>query len=255
MNPATIASIVFVCVFGGAVVGMLLRAIMPEHHLSEESRDVIKLGMGLIATIAALVLGLVIATAKSTYDLQDSAVKHAAAKIIRLDRVLAQYGPEANQAREALRHTVALRIDEIWPEERSQTGKMNTSGVIPVVGHDGIDSTISRLEPRTDAQAAIKKRAFKIGGDIMETRWFVQGGAGNSVPVPFLVVVVFWLTIIFMSFGIFAPRNATVVAVLFVCAISVACAIFLILEMDQPFKGIMKISSAPMRFALSQLGQ
>jgi len=80
-------------------------------------------------------------------------------------------------------------------------------------------------------------------------------GAGSSVPVPFLVVVVFWLTVIFGSFGIFAPRNATVIAVLIVCALSVACSIFLILEMDQPFRGVMKISSTPLRFTLSHLGQ
>jgi hypothetical protein len=89
----------------------------------------------------------------------------------------------------------------------------------------------------------------------MQTRWLTLGGLGASVPVLFLVVVVFWLTIILGSFGLLARRNATVVVVLFLCAVSVAGSIFLILEMDQPFEGLMKISSAPLRYALSQLGQ
>ena len=123
MSPTEIALIVFACVFGGALLGMLLRVVMPEHHLSEDSKDVIKLGMGLIATIAALVLGLVIATAKSSYDTQDAAIKHTAAKILLLDHVLADYGPETKEMRDLIRRILARKIDQIWPEERSQSAK------------------------------------------------------------------------------------------------------------------------------------
>jgi hypothetical protein len=247
------ASIVFVCVFGGALLGILLRAVMPEHHLSDDSKDVIKLGMGLIATIAALVLGLVIAAAKNTYDTQDAAIKHTVAKIMLLDDVLARYGPEANEARDSIRRTLARRLDEIWPEERSKTEGEASKAAFPTVGADGVVYNLWQLAPKNDAQRGLQARALQIGGEILETRWFVLGSMGRSVPLPFLIVVVFWLTIIFISFGIFAPRNATVIAVMFVCALSIACAIFLILEMDQPFSGVMKISSAPLRFALSHL--
>ena len=253
MNPTEIALIVFACVSGGALLGMSLRAVMPEHHLREDSKDVIKLGMGLIATIAALVLGFVIASAKSSYDTQDAAVKHIAAKILLLDRELALYGPETKECRDMVRRGLADKIDEIWPEERSQPARPDNSEAAP--SSLGLEDRIRQLVPHSDAQHWPQYRALTITSEIMETRWFVSGGKGGSVPLPFLIVVVFWLTFIFGSFGLFAPRNATVLAVLFVCALSVAGSIFLILEMDQPFKGLMKISSAPFRYTLSHLGQ
>jgi hypothetical protein len=253
MIPTEIALIVFACVFGGALLGMFLQVVTPKHHLSQGSQDVIKLGMGLIATMAALVLGLVIATAKSSYDTQDAAVKHSAAKVLLLDRVLANYGPETKETRDLLRRTVASRLDAIWPEGRFQPARFD--GPEAVFAAQGFEARILQLAPQNDAQRWLKSQALQIGSDLMETRWLVLGGLGSSVPPPFLVVVVFWLTIIFASFGLFAPRNVTVVAVLFLCALSVAGAIFLILEMDQPFQGLMKISSAPLRYTLSHLGQ
>lgn len=253
MIPTEIALIVFVCVFGGALLGMFLRVLTPEHHLSQDSQDVIKLGMGLIATMAALVLGLVIATAKSSYDTQDAAVKHSAAKVLLLDRVLSNYGPETKETRDLLRRTVANRLDAIWPEDRSQPARLDGPEVVSSA--QGIEARILQLSPQNDAQRWLQSQALQIGSDLMETRWLVLGGLGSSVPLPFLVVVVFWLTIIFGSFGLFAPRNVTVVVVLFLCALSVAGSIFLILAMDQPFEGLMKISSAPLRYTLSHLGQ
>ena len=248
-----IALIVFACVFGGALLGMFLRGQIPEHHLSEGARDVIKLGMGLIATMTALVLGLVIARAKSSYNMQDDAVKHTAAKVLLLDRMLANYGKETNEARDLLRRTVASRVDAIWPKERSQPARLDASEMV-FTGQE-IDSYILQLSPKNEAQRWLPSQALQIGSDISETRWLILGGRGRSIPLPFLVVVVSWLVLIFGGFGLFAPRNGTVVAVLFLCAFSVAASIFLILEMDQPFQGLMKISSAPMRYTLSHLGK
>lgn len=250
--PTKVAVIVFACVFGGALLGMFLRVFIPEHHLGEDTKDVIKLGMGLIATMAALVLGLVIATAKNSYDTQDAAVKHSAAKVLLLDRLLSNFGPETKEARDLLRRTVAYRLDAIWPEDRSQRARLDAPE--SVFTERGIEARILQLSPRNDAQRWLQSQALQVGREIMETRWLVVGSLGSSIPVPFLVVVVFWLTIIFASFGLFAPRNATVVVVLFLCALSVAGSIFLILEMDEPFEGLMKISSAPLRYTLSHLG-
>ena len=253
VTPIEIALIVFTCVFSGALLGMFLHVLIPEQHLSESSKDVIRLGIGLIATITALVLGLVTATAKSSYDTQDAAVKNSATKVLLLDRVLAHYGPEAKATRDLLRRTVANRLDAIWPEDRAQRRALDAQEA-EVATHE-IEARIMQLSPQTDAQHWLKSRALQISSEIAETRWFVLGSLGGSIPVPFLVVLVFWLTIIFGSFGLFAPRNATVVAALFLCAVSVAAAILLILEMHQPFEGLMKISSAPLRYAISHIGQ
>lgn len=253
MIPIEIALIMFACVFGGALIGMFIRAYIPEHHLSEGAKDVIKLGMGLIATMTALVLGLVIATAKSSYDTQADAVKHTAAKVLLLDRVLSNYGSETKEARNLLRRIIANRLEAIWPEDRSQRARFDVPEAA-FTDHE-MAARILQLTPQNDTQRWLRSQALQIGTDIIETRWLVVGSLGSAIPVPFLVVVVFWLTIIFASFGLFAPRNATVIAVLFLCSVSVAGSIFLVLEMDQPFEGLIQISSAPLRYTLSHLGQ
>ena len=253
MTPIEISLIVFACVFAGALLGMFLRVVIPKHHLSAETENVIKLGMGLIATMAALVLGLLIATAKSSYETQDEAIKHTAARVLMLDHMLAKYGPETKDARNLLRRTLASRLEAIWPDDRSRHPSFDAPDAI--FTERGIETRILQLSPRNDGQRWLQTQALRVGRDLMETRWLVLGRMASSIPVPFLVVVVLWLTIIFGSFGLFAPRNATVIAVLFLCALSVAGSIFLILEMDQPFEGVIRISSAPLRYALTQLGQ
>ena len=253
MSPTEIALIVFTCVFAGALLGMFLRGRIPKHHLSTDTENVIKLGMGLIATMAALVLGLLIATAKSAYETQDEAVKHTAARVLLLDHMLASYGPETKEVRELLRRTLAARLEAIWPTDRSQHARFDPHEAAPAART--IETLILQLSPKNDSQRWLQSEALRVGRDIMETRWLVVGALGSSVPVLFLVVVVFWLTILFGSFGLFAPRNATVVSVLFLCALSVAGSIFLILEMDHPFDGLMKVSSAPIRYALTELGR
>jgi len=235
------------------MVGNFLRAVVPEQHLTEASKEVIKLGMALVVTMTALVLGLMIAAAKSSYDAQDEAVKHTAAKLLLLDRVLSNYGPETKEARDMLRRILASRVSAIWPEDRSKTARLDAPEAARAAQE--IEARIMNLLPQTDAQRRLQSQALQISSDIMETRWLILGELGRSVPMPFLLVVVFWLTIIFGSFGLLAPRNITLVAVLFLCGLSVAGSIFLILEMTRPFEGVMKISSAPLRYALARLGQ
>jgi hypothetical protein len=253
MHPIAISVIVFVCVFGGALLGMWLRGRLPEHHLDEGSKDVVKLGMGLIATMTALVLGLVTASAKSAFDVQEEAVKHAAVSMVALDRALARYGPEAKGIRDGVREVISFRIAATWPEDAAKAVTMETPESTATV--EGLDDQIRRLAPQTDAQRAFQARALEISTDMQNTRWAVFGAVSSAIPTPFLVIVVFWLAVLFWSFGLFAPRNATVFAVLLLCAASVAASIFLILEMERPFDGIMKVSSAPLRYTLGHLGQ
>jgi len=254
MSPLAIASIVFACILIGTVVGMALSFALPKHHLSKESQDVVKLGIGMVATMTALILGLVTASAKSSFDTQDTAVKHIAGSILTFDRMLARYGPETKEAREMLRRLVTSRFAAIWPEDSSQFAKMEDAPKTTLVADDLLVQILD-LSPKTDAQRWFQSQALAIATEVLQTRWLVLGGKGSSVQLPFLVVMVFWLTVIFGSFGLYAPRNTTVIVVLVVCALSVAASVFLILEMDHPFDGMMKISSAPMRFTLSHLGQ
>jgi hypothetical protein len=253
MNTLAIGAIVFVCVFGGALLGMFLNAVLPKHHLASDSRDVIKVATAMIATLAALVVGLLIASAKSSFDSKDGELRSMAARAVLLDRTMAEYGPETAEARHLFRQMVAMKINQIWPNE--STGNVDPDAISRGPGMEIIQRKLLELAPQNDAQHWLQSTALQISGNIAEARWLVAEQTGSSIQWPFLAILVFWLTVIFASFGLFAPRNGSVITALFVCALSVAGSIYLIVEMDQPYGGLIKISSAPLRTALDQLGQ
>jgi hypothetical protein len=254
MSSLTISCIVFACILGGMLLGMILRSILPERHLSAESKDLIKLGMGLIGTMTALVLGLLIASAKSSFDTQRNGLAQLSGNVIFLDRILARYGTEAKDARAMLRDSVADMLQRTWPGEGSQPGqaepKAGTEG-----RYEGMYDKIEELAPKNDSQRALQAQAMKTVADIGQARWLLFAQKGRSIPTPFLVVMVCWLTLILASFSLFAPHNATAFAALLVCALAISSAVFLILELDQPFDGTIQISSTPLRNALAQLGK
>lgn len=251
MSPMAISLITLAFVFGGALLGILLRAFLPEHHLSADSRDVVKLGMGLVGTMAALVLGLLIASAKSSYDTQSAELTDMASRIVLLDRVLAHYGPESRETRDLL-HTLVVRVlDRMWAKQQSGASQSDPSFTSSEVLYEKIQG----LAPENDSQRWIQAQALSTAMALGQTRWLLYEQGTASVSVPLLAVLIFWLTIIFMSFGLFAPPNSTVLASLFVSAISVSAAIFLILEMYSPYAGLIQVSSAPLRTALAHLGQ
>jgi hypothetical protein len=244
----------FACICGGILLGMFLRTILPANHLSAESKDALKLGIGMIATLAALVLGLLIASAKGTFDTMSSGLRQAGSRVILLDRAMAQYGPETNEARELLRRAVAAVIALRWPEEKSKPVVSESHGGRANI--EAVQEKLRQLSPRTDAQRWLQSRALQISGDIAEGRWLLIEQMGqSSIPMPFFVILVFWLTAIFATFGLSSPRNTTVIVVLLVCAFSAAASLFLILELDAPSGGLIKVSSAPLRNALALLGR
>lgn len=249
MSSFAISLIVLACLFGGALLGMLLRARLPEHHLSAESKDVVKVGMGLIGTMSALVLGLMVGSAKSAFDSQKSALTQMSAKIIMLDRALAHYGPDSKEVRELLRGAVTTMLAQVWPETRSQ------SNLAPPMTGEVMYDKIQQLVPKNDAQRTLQSQALNMAVDIGQARWLLFQQSGSAISTPFLVVLAFWLTVIFASFGLFAPVNATALVTLFLCALSVAGAVFLILELDRPFEGMLQIADTPLRSALAQLGR
>jgi hypothetical protein len=251
MSSIAISGIVFGCVFGGALLSMYLGTILPKHHLSTDSKGIIQLGTGLIATMAALVLGLLIASAKNSYDTRKRELVEVSATIALLDRVLAHYGPEAKEARGLLRRSVITAIDQMWPQESSGPAQLEPTAI----GAQGLVDKIQELSPQNDAQRSLQAQAFSLAVALGHTRWLMFEQSGGSIPMPVLVVLVFWLTLLFVSFGLYAPANATVVMTLLVCALSVAGAIFLILELDLPFEGLMQVPSTPLRNVLTHLGQ
>jgi len=251
MSAVAVSLITLAFVFGGALLGMLLRVTLPAQHFDSDSKDVVKLGMGLVGTMAALVLGLLIASAKTSYDTQNAELTEMSSKVVLLDRLLAHYGPESKEARDVL-HTAVVRVLEGMSRSKHsdpfQTDASSTSGEI-------LYDKIRDLSPSTEAQRSIQGQAINISLSLAQTRWLMFEQTANSISVPMLAILIFWLTIIFVSFGLFAPPNATVIGTLFVSSVSVSGAIFLILEMYSPYAGLIHVSTAPLRVALAHLGQ
>ena len=245
MSPLAISVIIFVCVYGGALAGMSLHPRLPEPHRSTDTRDVVKLGMGLVATMSALLLGLLISSAKSSYDTQKTELTLVTSRLVFLDRALAHYGPETKEIRGLVRQAALHLVHELWPD----------TPAAPVADPGAIFDGIQALSPQDEAHRLLQAQALTLAIELGQTRGLMIEQRGSSVSTALLSVVVFWLAIIFVSFGLFAPRNATVKAALLVCALSVSCAIFLILEMDRPFEGLLQISNTQMRETFSHLGQ
>jgi hypothetical protein len=252
VNASVVGIIVFACAFGGALLGMWLRKALPEHHFDAESRDTVKVGIGLIATMTALVLGLVTASAKGSFDEMNTAVKQFAIQVLALDRALARYGPETGVIRQGLQQAIEARIDSIWPSESSTPVSLDPLGGQKA---EGLSDAIMRLQPQDESQQVFQSQALDLGEAILQERWLVIADAGTSIPLPFLTILIFWLTITFISFGLFAPWNGVVLTVLFVCALSVGSSVFLVLEMDGPFEGLLKASADPLRAAVAHMKQ
>jgi hypothetical protein len=251
MNSLIVGFIAFAFIFAGALLGMSLRGAMPQNHLSDESKDSVKLGMGLVATMCALVLGLLIASAKNYYDTQNAELTEMSAKVVLLDRMLSHYGPETNELRTLLRSVVERSIDRLWQRGGAPGSRLDPAAV----SSEALSEKTLKLSPKDDRQHFIQTQAVSLEISIAQTRWLMFEQASTQVPKPLVVTLVFWLTMIFVGWGIFAPRNATVVATWFVSALSVSGAIFLILEMYTPYTGLILVSSDPLRAALAHLGQ
>src|SRR5262245_37663253 len=250
MNTVTIALIVFACVFGASLFGMLLRRSLPQHHLTSDTKDSVKLAMGLVATMAALVLGLLIAAAKDKYDKEAAGVTQMAAKIIFLDRMLANYGQESANARDLLKQMVKRVADRMWPDGTATEGQLDPSAS-PA---EAVFGAIQQLSPRNDLQTAFKSQAQSTAFDLGQMRWQEFEQANASISLPLLYSLPFWLAILFTGFGMFAPSNGTVLVALFMAALAVAGAIFLMMELNTPFGGILQIPRAPFDDALAHLG-
>jgi len=252
-SSLTIGLICAGCIFGGALLGLLLQRLIPEHHLRDTSKDTVKVVAGMIATLSALVLGLLVSSAKSSFDTTSNAMIQNGAKIILLDRALAAYGPETKDVREQLRRAVAAGIEMFWPEEKNAGSGM--TGFERANAMEMIQAKLRALRPATDAERQLLSQAEQITNDMLQARWLLIEQTQSALPMVFLVVVLFWLTMLHLSFGLFASRNWTVITVLLISALSVSGAIFIILEMNHPLQGMIKVSSAPMRKALEHLGQ
>lgn len=248
MSPIIIGCIAFLCVFGAALAGMAARSRLPEHHLAAESRDAIKLATAIIGTLSALALGLLVASAKRSFDDAGTERRTSAARVLLLDRALAHYGSETQPLRLALRKVIETRLSAEQEDGRD-------APLAEGFNIEHIQDGLRALTPQTEAQRLLQARALQVGGDIAEARWLRTETELGGFPTPFLAVLILWFTLLFASFGLLAPGNGTVVLTLMACALSVSVALVLIIDMDHPYLGFIRTSDAPLRTALEQLGR
>ena len=251
MTPLAIAGLLVVVTFGAALCGLWLHGRLPGHHLDTLARDSIKGVMGLVATMAALLLGLLIHSAQVTTDSVRTQMDNGAASLLEVDRALSAYGPEAATVQTLFRRMVRAEIARlVTPEgvDMAHLGDgMETQALAAFI------AAFDALAPRTEAQRATLNRVSALLNAGGRARIVLAQRATDQMPVAFLVVMAFWLTVLFLGFGLLAPRNATVVWAFLIGAVSVSAAMFLIMELNQPFDGLLRVPDTPLRILLRQM--
>ena len=251
MNSIFVAATVLAFAFGGVLFGIGLRLVIPAAHLNRESKDGIQIGTGLIATMAALVLGLLIGGAKSSFEAERTGLQDLATNVVLLDRTLDHYGPDTQPARAQLRAMVTAVVEHFDQTNRGDDPGLADDQLTRQGGQ--LLRAIENLEPVDDWHRGARSHALQITADLARARWQLTQQNDQSLPVAILVVLLFWFFVLFASLGTFWARNITVVVVLFMCALSVATALFLIVDLSQPFEGVIQVSSQSLDDALAQI--
>ena len=253
MGATSVSLIAFAAMFGGAVLGMGMRVLLPPHHLSSSSRDVIRLCIAILATVSSLVIGLLIASAKTSFDERTSSLRHFVAQAVLVDRAMSRLEPEIAPTRKLFRDVVETRLNEVRTIDTLPAGTLPPA--TPGATLDAVETLLLAFPADTDAQKTSRDRAISLLSNVAETRWLLVEQAGTSIQPPFIITLIAWLAVIFASFGLFSPRNATVLVVMGISAASIAGSLFLILEMDMPYDGLIRISEQSIEAVLQRLGR
>lgn len=252
MSSTIIAILIMAGSCGGLLLTIFLRHRLPPHHEEDATRDLLKIATGMLATLVALILGLLVSSAKSTFDTATAEITHSGAQIITLNRTLASYGLEAQPVRALLQRTLAASIERIWPGQQTQAAG---SVRVDASATDELADAIRRLVPQNDEQKRLQEKAEAQLASLAEARWLIYEQMQNPLPQVFLIVLGFWLIQLFIGLGLIAPRNSTSVIAMLTCALSMSAAVFLILEMNHPLDGLIKVSSAPLEAALAVISK
>ncbi len=251
MSPIEVALLTCTLMLLGAAAGAQLRRVLPGHHLNDHAKDIVRLGTGLIATMSALVLGLLINSASNAYEAQRNEVRQIATNLILIDELLERYGPEAQPLRKLLRGSVEPLVTALWGEAGRPPSKDMPHNPDGHAARAFI--AMHELAPQTDLQRSIQSQVIQTTIATQRSRLMLFERSHAAIPVPLLVTLISWLVMIFVSFSLFSPLNPTSMAALLIIALSASSGIFLILEMGQPFHGLLQISSRALSTALAPL--
>jgi hypothetical protein len=241
-----------VLTFAFGYLGMLLQKLLPETHMTSGSRDMIGAVMGLITLLLALVLGTLVGSAYGVFAVQKANVETLGARVIQLDMALEQYGPEAAPLRRGLHGAIKGAYKMVWGGGEADPQSFRVERYLP--GLKALNQGIASLDPKTPAQSQLMGTIGVNAGIIEQTRLLMSLQLASPVPWPLLCVVVSWAMLLFCGFGVLSRLNSTSVVALLIGAFSVASAIFLILELNQPFNGMFRIPSASVEETISSIG-
>lgn len=253
MSPNVIGPAILCIIFSGTLLGMLIGRLLPPQHATSEMKAGISLSMAVVGTMSALVLGLMMSNAINTFSDRNADVVRISAEIIRLNRLLRRYGPEADVARGTLRRYTAMKFDDLFPQGPGEKPKLDDPAAVNML--ERLQDLILSLKPGNDRHRWLSAQALQVAADLSQTRWLLVTEDRASVPVPALILIVFWLALLLASFGLFAPRNITMTVALFLCCLVTSSALMMVVELYSPFEGIVRLSDAPMRYAIELIGR
>ena len=243
--------IAFAAIFTGVLIGRFAARQLPSHHLSPETQSAVTVSVAVIGTLSALVLGLMISAANSSFSARSDEIRQLSLQLIRMDRNLRRYGPEANDARGKLHAWATVKIKQLFPEQ----GKPAPTSQTAIMMLESVQDSLLDLTPKNERQKYLRTLCVTLSSTLIEARWSLEIRAGHSIPVPFLVLLIFWLAVVFASFGLFAPANQTAMIALLLCSLAVAGGILLIEELDNPLSGFIQLPSEPLEKALVEVAR
>jgi hypothetical protein len=250
-NLPIIGLIVFAVILAGAFAGWAVGRRLPAHHTTDDTKSLVSLSMAVVGTASALVLGLLISNANSSFMTRNGEVIALSSYIIRLDRMLRYYGPAADPARETLRHYAERKTADLFPESPGDRIRIDEESTYELLLR--VEDLMLALHPADPGQQWALGQAMMLAAQIGNTRWLLAQQRGQGTPTLLLGLVVWWLTLLFASFGLFAPRNLTSVLMLTLCALSISSAFEIIIQLERPFAGIIHISPRPLHNAIHAL--
>jgi hypothetical protein len=252
-SPPVVGVFVFAVILLGTFAGWAIGKRLPEDHLSTDTRSVVSVSMAVVGTLSALVLGLLISNANTAFSERNREITVLSANILRLDQALRSYGPEADDARKLLQQYAERKTDDLFPEHQSNAVQTDDPATYRVLVR--LENSVLALQPSDARGKWWLQQALTLAANMGNTRWLLVEQSGQGTPKAFLALVTFWLTLLFASFGLFAPRNSTSLIALALCALAVSGGVEMILEFENPFGGIVHLSPWAMRYASGALSQ
>lgn len=252
MNTVLMSAVIVVILFGSAVVAMFVARFLPDNHLSSETKSVVSVSVAVIGTLSALVVGLLISTANSSFIAKGQEIADISSNVINLDRFMRRYGQEAEDSRALLRDYTAEKLRDLFPRNAEQAP--DTTSVTTVTMLEKLQNNILAMTPSNETQRWLQAQSLETASAILATRWQLGQNSASS-PRLLLLLVMFWFVIIFASFGIFAPHNIIAISAIFLCSVGVGSAIRIITELQEPFGGLIRISRSPLVLALDVISR